>query len=216
MSRWWGSDWWASGWWRSLWWRGEEDDDEVSTPLDALQALRVPGRLSIGPFTSLTADYPHGGTALGLCGPARFRRTRVRRAIRAEEYGGGPVELVEGAIAWEVAFPMRGLDDDGLAVLTSGTFVGASGGRRGLRESPSTVRAGALASTRARVLLFTPDDVDRHRGVLFFRALPAEDLTELDFGHGPEQQLVLRFLAVPDASDRVVEVQLLEDMTAPS
>lgn len=187
----------------------------MTTP-SALQALRVPGQLAVGPFSDLTAAWPHGGTGLGLTGPARFRRARTRRPIRAEEYGGAPVDVVEGAIVWSVAFPMRGWDPDGVQKLFPGYFTGSSGGLVGLREKPNTTRAGVLGSARAVQLLFTPLDADRHRGVFLYRAIPweAQEL-DIDFGHDPEQVLLAGFLAVPDASDRLIEVQLLEDMTTP-
>lgn len=192
------------------------------------QALRVPGRLSVG-ATDLSTAYPHGGTALGLVDAVTFRRVEVNRMIRATEYGGEVVTHVRGGVNWLCAFNIRGADGDALTAVFPNVFTGTNNSQVGLRHGENATDfvvtnrvAGSLAHADADVFVFTPDDTDHH-GVIFYAGIPLgyqelgnEGDVELEMGDEPDMLWSVAFLATRRAADgRAVEVQLVADMTTP-
>lgn len=186
------------------------------------QALRVPGRLSVG-ATDFTAAYPHGGTALGHVQAVTFRRVEINRMIRATEYGGMVSTYVRGGVNWLCAFDIRGADGDALTAVFPNVFTGGNQSQVGLREGESaTVQPGALAHDNVDVFAFTPNN-SAHHGVVFYAGIPLayQEIANdgefgLDVGDEPEILWRVAFLATRRISDgEMVEVQLLADVTAP-
>lgn len=182
----------------------------MTTP-SPLQAMKVPGQLLINPGT---ITDPASGTSLGFVRDVvLLRRTSVHEVVAAE-HGLEPVDALRLGERWSMTFALRGFDADAIAAcFPSNAFTGATAGRPGLRY-PGTSEAGSLISGDSVVLRFTPDDPTRHPGVVFYRALPvaAQEL-QIDLGHTTELLLLVGFLGIRDASQRLVEVQLVEDMT---
>ncbi len=193
----------------------------MATPSVA-QALRVPGELYVG-VTDPTAAAPYGGTALGLVAEVKFKQMETRKVVRAVEYGSEISTVIPGGKNYLLSFVIRGADDDAFAQVIPNTFVGAAQSRRGIRE-PGAKLPGRDASAADALtgVLFAPDN-PAHFGVMFYKAIPLmgerlmeeEDELEVLLGDPVEALWSVGFLAVRDNSDRLVEVQLLEDMTAP-
>jgi hypothetical protein len=175
--------------------------------------LSVPGRLSYGP-TNLTTAYPHGGTALGIVQEVYLKIDAPTMYVEAEEYGG---EKVEGFITREgcaLGFILRSWDRNALSILFPNTVVGATAGKRRV-ASPSTIRAGEPLSNRSVVLVFTPDDTDRHAMFLMRRALPAiETTTEVRLRLDEEFGIPAIFHGIRDTSGRLYEWGVPHDLQA--
>jgi hypothetical protein len=188
------------------------------SPINVKQFLKVPGQLMINP-----ADVtdPTSGTSLGPTQDVVVIRQESKHEIVAMEFGLEPVDAIRLGERWSLVAALRGKDDDALATLFPHTFTGSSSTHVGIRHpsglvpGPLDLRAGTLLSGEAVVLRFTPDNADLHPGVVLYRALPmVAEVLEIPFSHDSEYLLQVGFLGIRDASGRVAEVALLEDMTA--
>ena len=179
---------------------------------DPRTILRVAGRLCKDP-TDLLADFPHGGTALGLIASAEFTPVMTRAEIRAEEYGGEIVEVVEQAERVVFACVARGYDSDMLATLFRDTATG--GGTGGIVvTNDSTRRGGELGSDSAVKLLYSPKDTEQHPALLLYRTIPLTDPTiQMQMSIGEELGIAAVFTGIRDATDRIYQWGRLEDLT---
>jgi len=172
--------------------------------------LTVPGRLSVGP-TDLLAPYPHGGTALGIVLETVLILDVPYQSIIAEEYG----ERVEGIVTGQgcaLGFLLRGWDFDTLDLIFPNVAAGAASGRARI-SAPGTIRPGEPMSNRSVVLLFTPDDIDRHPMFLMRRALPAvRETAEIALRLDQEYGVPAIFVGIRDTSGRLYEVGLAHDL----
>ena len=156
---------------------------------------------------------PTSGTDLGLVLDAVVERVESKIEIVAAEFGIEPVEGIWLGERWAFAFSLRGWSDDAYATLFPNTFAGSVAGRIGLR-SPGTFRAGNRLSGRSVVLRFTPDDPANQFGVVVYRAIPwLAETVRVDFANDSEVLLEAGFVAIRDATGRIQETQLVEDMT---
>lgn len=146
----------------------------MATP-NVRDILRVPGKLCINP-TNLTAAFPHGGTALGIVHDVAIRLEQPCQYITAEEYGNQKIEGVIVTSGCSLGFILRGWDNDCLNRLFPNTFLGGVTGKRYIVD-PGTIRPGERLTSRAVVLLFSPDDPNRHPMFEMFSAVPAVDET---------------------------------------
>jgi hypothetical protein len=169
----------------------------VASPDSALSHL-VACRLAYG-CTDLTADYPHGGTALGLTSsvyvdpPASYRPV-----VREEDNAIDAVVFVGGPLI--VGFRLEGWDNDALAVLfPSSTTVS---GDRVLQWPGSGTQPGVAVSHLSKVVV-SPFDPTKP-GVILYSAAPVVQLNEglrlqaKSFLHVP-----VILLATPDGSGRL-------------
>jgi hypothetical protein len=132
--------------------------------------------------------------------------------VTAEEYGGQRVDGVITGEGCSIGFILRSWDKDVLQRVFPNTSVGASSGRR-LVASPGAVRPGELMSNRSVVLLFTPDDADRHPMFLMRRALPAiKETAEVMLRVDQEFGLPVIFHGIRDASGKLYEWGMAHDI----
>lgn len=182
------------------------------------QALRIPGTISVGPFTDITAAAAsNGGTLLGLAQNVTLRWADISMApLTAWEFGGEVVDDVRGGVGVMIVWRIRGADADAITAVFPNTFTSSG---EWLRE-PGPVRAGAWASDEAVQVLFTPDD-PTHPGLLLYEALPrvaAERGGEaaLDMSAASEVTWLVSFVAARRPSDgRRLEWAPTSEMTAP-
>lgn len=177
---------------------------------------KVPGRFCIGP-TDLSADFPHGGTALGESYRGRLVYEAPKQVLTAEERGNQPYEVIHGGESWALAGTLRADPPDTYAKLFLNASTGATSGRP-LIEAPGTNRAGEALSGRAVVLCFAPFEVDRHPFVLLYKAIPlAEDTQELSLNLGGSDEegfgVPYVFLGTLDDSDRLIACGARADIT---
>lgn len=180
--------------------------------INPARVRRIPGRLAWG-CTDLTAVWPHGGTGLGNVRGIVVRQERRDFIVTAEEFGFEPVERIQGGEVYAVAAILRDEDDDMLSKVFPNTAAGTTTQRR-VVSTPGSVRAGALATARGGVLVFTPEgathaksatapDVDADFFVLY-RALPAvEESAEVQRTRDADVGLPVVFLGVRDSSGRI-------------
>ena len=181
----------------------------------ALQAMRVPGALAVGP-TNLSTAFPHGGTALGLVRAVIVRRRELRFDVTAEEYGGAIVDTLYRGEEWSLVFELRGWDNDAISALFPNTTLPTVSGERTIQFPQTTKIGGVLQGASAVKLIFTPEDQARHRAVYFRSAIPllAE---EVDMRHARAEEMTVAagFRALRDGvtANSSVQVALVEDLT---
>lgn len=178
--------------------------------------LQVPGRLSYNP-TSLSLDYPHGGTALGIVRQISVRPAVAHQEIKAEEFGVETVDILYIGEAWVLTAILRSFDNDMLGVVWANTKTPGTSGKRTV-EYPGTgaspVRAGSLVSNRSVKLVFTPDDTQHHPMLILYRALPMiQESTEISLALNLKFEIAVAFVGIRDASGRIVAFGMKEDLT---
>lgn len=183
---------------------------------DLNQVLQVPGRLCISP-TDLTTAFPHGGTALGEVYQATAMQTSSWFDVRAEEFGGIPVDSVFSGESWVFGAVLRQFDETAIGTVFPNTVTGTTTKRVGIKswfDAASPVRPGTLGSSRSVKLLFSPLDSDRNRAVIFYRAMPrVADTMALALAFNKRVEVPVLFVAMPDASSRLVRIDFLKELS---
>lgn len=176
------------------------------------QSRRIKGFLCADP-TDLSTPFPHGGTALGMVADILFQTRVLHAPVTAEEFGGEPVEWIGGGEVAVLGCIARGMDNDMLQKIFLNTTVGSSSGSR-VVSNPGTKRAGSLRSSDSFVLLFSPKDTTRHRGILVYNAVPMlDESAELQLSINEEIGIACLFQGIRDSSDRIYSMARLEDLT---
>lgn len=173
-----------------------------------------PGKLVTNP-TSLTATYPGGGTELGIVQDIVVTIEQPYKFIEAEEFGGQRVEGVVTKEGCTVGAILRSWDKDAVQRLFPNTAAGAVTGKRKV-TSPGTIRPGEKLSDRSVVLVFWPDDRDRHPFFVMRRALPAlKETAEIALRLDEEFGLPMLFFGIQDTSSRLYDFGLAHDISFP-
>lgn len=179
----------------------------------AKNTLQLPGKLCKDP-TDLSADFPHGGTALGLVRAVKWRPRRAYFPVEAEEFGT-VVEAIYSGDSAVLVCVARELDSDYLSSIFLNTAAGSTTGRRVVSGRPATddVRAGTSLEGQSVKLYYSPDNAKDH-GLLFFRAVPMVDVAaEIDLGLNQEAGILCVWQATPDDSGRTYDLGPREDLT---
>ena len=172
---------------------------------------RAAGQLCINP-TNLGVAFPHGGTSLGLVSEARLRSATRSFTVRAEEYGSEVTEEIHLGRDWVCAVTVKGWDNDTLGTIFPNTAAGGSSGVEVISE-PGGKDPGTLLTGNAVKLCFSPFE-SQHPGFLVYRAIPnVERSGRLRFQVARSLSFMAVFRGVRDASGRVVQIGLLEDLT---
>ena len=190
--------------------------------LDVRTIRRVPGRLAYG-CTDLTAAWPHGGTGLGAVRGIMLRRYSASFPVTIEAYGGIPVEYLEAGEAWGIAARVRTDDDDAISTLFPNTAVGTTTQHR-VVSAPGTVKAGAWASAREVVLVFTPEGATHAQSatapdveapfVILYRALPMlAEQAEIAFHRTDDLGIPALFMGIPHSTKGTLKWGRRRDLT---
>lgn len=187
--------------------------------IDLGSALRVPGKICINPG-SVTSDWPHGGTGLGLTKNFFVKPRRRMLPIREESFGIEIVDFVNAGEAWLLSFELRGMDSDAINNVFSKTVAGSNSGSNGVAypsdATSSLFYPGGLASSGTVKVLFTPDDIDRHYFVYFPKCVLFVD-EEATINMDLEQETVIHVMGVAlrdsNALARAALIQKREDLT---
>jgi hypothetical protein len=174
----------------------------------------IPGKLVLNP-TSLTAAYPGGGTELGIVQDIVLTIEQPYKFIEAEEFGGQRVEAVVTREGCALGAVLRAWDKDALNRVFPNTALGAVTGKRKV-SAPGTIRPGEKLSDRSVVLVFWPDDRDRHPFFVMWRALPAiQETSDIQLKLNEEFGLPVMFFGIQDTSGRLYTMGLPHDITFP-
>ena len=198
----------------------------------ARKVMRIAGNLCINPTDiSDTAQFPYGGTALGVTRGAEFRFGIKSAIVTAEEWGGQPVETVYGGEVAIFAFVLREFDNDAIATVFPNTSVGSTSGDRvieGAVIGAGVNRAGYLMSNQSVSLLFAPQvekttatpgsstyiPYDEQPMVLVRVAIPMlEETATLQLSLAQEIGMPVVFQGIPDANGKVYEIGKRGDLT---
>lgn len=172
----------------------------MSTP-NVRDILSVPGKLYINP-SGLTSPANYG-TPLGIVHDVEVITDVPTAYITAEEYAGERVEGQMVGAGCAIGFILRGWDKNAIQQLYPNTVAGTVTGKRYV-QSPGTIRPGEPLSNRSVVLLFAPDDPDRHMMFLMRRALPAiEANAKLAMRLDQEFGIPALFYGIRDTSSRM-------------
>jgi len=150
----------------------------------ALTAMRVPGTVTVG------------GTEIGLLRDVQLRRKELggRVDLTAEEYAGEVVDVMLGAVAWELGMALRGFDATAIAAV----FPNVAGGKV---KFPGTKAPGYWRSKDAVAVVFTPLE-SSHPSISIGSAIPlvAEDLI-VDLGKRAEHLILCKFLVTRESGE---------------
>jgi hypothetical protein len=174
------------------------------------EILRVPGKLYANPTGfMLPADF---GTPLGIVHDVALRLEQSYQFVTAEEYGNQRVEGTQTTSGCALGFVLRGWDKDCIERIFPNTASGSFSGKRRVVE-PSTIRPGERLSNRSIVLLFAPDDRDRHPMFVMRRALPAlEETAEIRLHMDEDFGLPVVFYAIRDANAKLFDWGMAHDV----
>ena len=177
--------------------------------------MTVPGSLCINP-TNLSLAFPHGGTSLGYVDEKELLPGMATAKLTAEEFGIMVVEELDLGRSWVYGAIVRGWDDDAYSTLFPGTSTGLSSGRTFVSETKTSPRQGLLLSANSVILCFSPDDLARHKMVVFHQAIPKlAETASINQKLRVEERIACVFQAIPNTSNnRYVDWGLQEDITA--
>lgn len=187
---------------------------------DISQILKVPGKLAYNP-NSLSAPFPHGGTALGLTQDVIFKPTRSYEYIREESFGNEVVDVLDLGESVIIAASLRGYDVDAVAQIFPSVVAGTTSGKNTVyypnpqntaENQNGTFRAGTLKSASGIKLIFTPDDYISYPALIVYNAVPlVEEAAEIKFSYD-EGMIPILFVATRDSSNRLYAWGRLEDL----
>lgn len=174
------------------------------------EVMRVPGRLVVTP-TNLATSFPYGGTELGVMVDHALVPNQQVYLIRAEEYGGIPVEGVHGGESWVLVAVLKSWDPTALDLLFPGLAAGTTTQKPRVYGNDSI---GSKLADRVVKLLFAPHDEDRHPMVLFYAALPCvEESARIRLVAAENLAIPVVFHAILDQSSRLMEWGMRQDLT---
>lgn len=182
---------------------------------DPRKVLRAPGEICFGPTSTSTA-FPHGGTSLGSVRGISFRPNMRSRPVIAEEFFGRPVDHIYAGDAAILVVILRSWDADAVGTLFPGGGTGTTTSRATWEVQSSISPVGALRSSQARAVMFSPRDTDEHPVFYMPRAIPlVEETADLRASLTEEMGLPLVFHAIPggDETGRVFWAGMLRDLT---
>lgn len=173
--------------------------------------LRVPGRLIANP-TDVKIASPFGGTELGMVSDVIFRPNLRRKEIHAEEHGGEIVDFVKAGQAPQLGAFVRGFDKDMVLQIFEGSSASAKTDQAKV-DYPTDAAPGTLGSAKGFKLLYAPDNTERHPAILLYNAIPLlEEVSEIRFALKTEFGIPVLFYGVRDVTNRVYQMQLMEDL----
>lgn len=176
--------------------------------------FRLPGRFVKSP-TNLAADYPHGGTELGVARNMEFRPGIETQELIAEEWKRpiGVVVTMERAV---MAGVLRTWDNSLISSLFHNVQTDSFGevGIVGQGQGAGINRAGYDLKEKGMVLFFSPHAVDDHRSIIFYNAVPViEESMKLGLSIKEEFGVPFFFLAMPDRQGRDYKMDLRANLT---
>lgn len=174
--------------------------------------LKAPGRLVIGP-TSLSQPFPYGGTSLGKARQCALVPIGSSYLVQCEATGG-PSDILRARHRYVFACFLRGWDDDAVRLLLPEGYEKGAETQHAVFSVPGERMAGTSELDDARSLLFVPDDTIHAPAVIMYRAVVEwTDGAELAFRRQDELGLPLTVECMPDASDRILQIGRIEDLT---
>lgn len=179
---------------------------------NAARTIKNAGRLVVGP-TDLTAAYPYGGTEVGRTKLVVIQSFGEQYRIEGEALGRA-TDILEADKRWTFSCFLRGWDDDAVDLLMSdGDAVGGVSSHQ-VWNAPGSTTPGASALTRAKILIYVPDDLLHNPAVLVFSAVPQwTPGAELALQRGAEFGIPLSAECFEDTNGNTLSIGRLADLS---
>lgn len=172
--------------------------------------LNIPGRIALSP-TDLTADFPHGGTALGFIGEAAWRPNYQYRPWLQREKGQLAFDMVEVPTNGVLVFLARQWDPDVISQIYPTTTSQTDGSE--LATLPGGKKNRFIGGTGLK-LVYSPLDTTRP-GLLVYNAIPTlSSPFELVFGRAVETVHLVTLFLLQDSSGRMTAIEKMENLQA--
>lgn len=176
--------------------------------------LKIPGRLVAAP-TNMDAEYPYGGTELGVCRDVAMNFGVSVDFPIAEEFKTPTAAILQEERSF-FACVLRSWDNDMLTKVWHNISTSTYGevGINGRASGSGIKRAGTNLASRAFKLLFAPHATAQHRFVLLYNVVPMPaESAEMQLSIGREMGLALMFRCLPDELGRMYSVDLKSNLT---
>ena len=180
--------------------------------------MKVKGTLIASP-TSLSGASPYGGTVLGPVRDGRLYIGSAPQFVSAEEWGGQPVDLIQGRDEARLAVVIRTWDSDAIEQAVPHSEDGSSGDRLWIyqpgKTDSDTVRPGrGIEESYGISLCLAPRSPDRDPFIVIYNAVPNVDAAhELWMAINHEFDIGQVWHGMPDNSGRVLAIGRREDIT---
>ena len=153
----------------------------------------------VKPILTVRGVLSFGGTQIGATKGHFYSPGHRTEVIPAWEFGGSAIEKIQmGSNPYFLAV-MRSMDDDGLNIVFPSTEV--TGGKRRIVHKvndDSVARSGSKLSSRADVLLWTPEKTTDEPAVKMYAAVVEVKISaELQFSPLAEFGIPILFTALP-------------------
>jgi hypothetical protein len=128
---------------------------------------------------------------------------------------GEATDILNPAKRWAASFFCRGWDDDAVEqLLTDGTTAAETVTQHRGFEVPGATVPGASALTRAKILLFVPEDPIHVPSLLLYSAVPfITPGASLDWARDSELGLPISCKMVRDSNANMFAIKLLADLS---
>lgn len=167
---------------------------------------QVWGRLSHSP-TDLSLAYPHGGTAIATCDKPTVFWTQEPFEIRSHAFGGAVSDVIYAGEDCILKTELREiLDPAALAAIFPIYTTGLLGGVVLRADANSAARSGTLLGALAKVIVFTPFNIDKHPFLIVRRGVPAlQETAKLVFSSMEEARIPVQWYMTPDSNGKQYE-----------
>jgi len=176
------------------------------------EVLRLGGRLSYGPTTlAPSTGWPWGGTGLGIVSAAALEPNIITEPLVSPERNEAHEVLWLGG-TWTFSAVLRQWHDD-VNALFPNVDTGAVSGENVI-TGRGTFRPGGLLSSKAVVLLWTPDD-PAQPFLVFHRAVPLiAPAARLNLSSQSAFSFATVWLAIADGSDETIDIGAKADIAS--
>ncbi len=183
----------------------------MSAPL-ASKIIRAPGRLLISP-TNLSAAYPYGGIEIGKVRAVVLKPLGTNAVVMSEGLGEA-TDILEANNRWVLSCFVRGWDDDAVQQLQSDSHSIGAVTQHALFTYPLNARPGSSGLSRAKALIYVPDDIVNAPCVLAYRAIPnLDDGAQLEWQRNNELGMPMAFELLRGVSGKILQIGRLPDLT---
>ena len=177
------------------------------------KVLRAPGRLVVNPI-NLSSDFPYGGVEVGKTRLVVLTAFNTAVQIECEGLGNEPSDILERTTRYVMTCFVRAWDNDAVKQFFASNFErGDVTGHAILRE-PGNRQAGSSALSRAKTIMYVPDDPFSNPAVLIYKGIADwSENAELAFQRQEELGLPIAIECVRDDAGQILDIGRIADLS---